>query len=187
MLVHPRTSPRPMRTILYPVTAQSTLPHSTSIRSSIQPQLRWFISRGNGILVPLIPADELPTEVQLQDVPRNMDFARIRNMECLGEYPYAGTYTLASASIFPTNRADSSLNASPHKQIQPTSSIQKQFLAPDAMVRSGSSNRSLPASGCPPGQVTAQEDTQVRRHSVPLEYADTTGRPSLTRLWRLIP
>lgn len=145
----------------YSVTARSTLPHSTSTRSSIQPQLRWFISRGNGILVPLLPADELPREVELQDVPRNIDFARVRNMECLGEIPYTGTYTLGPACIFPTKRAVSSLNASSTKQTQPASSVQKQFQAPDAMVRSGISNRSLPASGCLPSQATAQEDTQV--------------------------
>ncbi len=58
--------------------------------STLRP--KFCISRGNGILTPLIALDELPYDVRLQGIPRLMDASmeRIRSMECLGEFPSSG-------------------------------------------------------------------------------------------------
>ena len=56
-----------------------------------RPCPRWFISRGGGVVVPLIAADELPLEVKLVGVPRGMDLDGAARMEFLGEYRHDGS------------------------------------------------------------------------------------------------
>ena len=56
-----------------------------------RPCPRWFISRGGGVVVPLIAADELPLEVKLVGVPRGMDLDGAAGMKFLGEYRHDGS------------------------------------------------------------------------------------------------
>lgn len=116
------------------VSGPSTTPTMTP--SIQQPRLTRFISRSNGILVPLIPADELPFSVRLKGVPRAMSLAQTTGMQHAGTEPWTGScfrleesWPLRPSSSPPTH------NESPaQKQAeQPT----KQFLAPDAIVRLG--------------------------------------------------
>ena len=44
------------------------------------PRGQWFIGRGNGVFVPLIPVDELPTGVDLNDLPRQMTLGEVRSL-----------------------------------------------------------------------------------------------------------
>lgn len=54
-----------------------------------QPRPGWYISRANGLFVPLIALDELPESIQLRDVPRFMVHWQIAGMEYLGEFAAA--------------------------------------------------------------------------------------------------
>ena len=56
-----------------------------------RPYPRWFISRGNNVVVPLIAADELPLDVRLVGVPRGMDLDGAARMEYLGEFLHDGS------------------------------------------------------------------------------------------------
>ena len=56
-----------------------------------RPYPRWFISRGSGVVVPLIAADELPLDVKLVGVPRGMDLDGAARMEFLGEFLHDGS------------------------------------------------------------------------------------------------
>lgn len=115
-----------------PVQTESKLP------GRLRP--RWFISRGNGCCVPLIAADELPYEVQLQGAPRTMGMDGARGMEFLGEFPPSNrAYSLYSqlsidwkSDLFRTTSP--SATPTTHTSTQPALE-QKRFLAPDIMAR----------------------------------------------------
>ena len=55
------------------------------------PRVGWFISRGNGIYVPLIPVDELPSNVRLAGVPLTLDFHQTVGMHHVAVSPSTGT------------------------------------------------------------------------------------------------
>jgi len=57
-----------------------------SYRSAMS-HIRWFISRENGVLVPLGPIDELPCTIQLQGVPRALSRNNVKGKDFLGEVP----------------------------------------------------------------------------------------------------
>lgn len=101
---------------------------------------RWFISRGNGRCVPLIAADELPYEVQLQGAPRTMGMDRARGMEYLGESPPSNRAYSLDPQLSVDGKSDLFRTTSPsatpttHTSTQPTLQ-QKRFLAPDVMAR----------------------------------------------------
>ncbi|KAK1055711.1 hypothetical protein LTR74_015486 [Friedmanniomyces endolithicus] len=60
-----------------------------------QPRLLYFISRDTGIMVPLIPADELPFNVRLAGVPRVLRMEDMLGMHHVGMVAYTGmTYAL---------------------------------------------------------------------------------------------
>ncbi|KAK1818667.1 hypothetical protein LTR12_006852, partial [Friedmanniomyces endolithicus] len=60
-----------------------------------QPRPLYFISRDTGIMVPLIPADELPFNVRLAGVPRVMQMEDTLGMHHVGTVSYTGmTYAL---------------------------------------------------------------------------------------------
>lgn len=54
------------------------------------PRLKYFISRSNGKIVPLIPADELPYKVRLFEVPRVMRMEQTEGMTHVGMHPTTG-------------------------------------------------------------------------------------------------
>ena len=62
----------------------------TTINSHFQPRPYWYITRGNGISTPLIPADQLPYNVNLRGVPRRIIPSQTRNMNNVGHLPYDG-------------------------------------------------------------------------------------------------
>jgi hypothetical protein len=56
------------------------------------PRLCYFISRSNGNIVPLVPADELPYSVRLTGVPRAMKMEQTCGMNHVGAHPFTGQY-----------------------------------------------------------------------------------------------
>ena len=52
----------------------------------------WYISRGQGVNVPLVAVDELPIGVDICGVPRQLDDPEAEHMECLGQVPPTGTF-----------------------------------------------------------------------------------------------
>jgi len=59
---------------------------------SDSPRPLYFISRGNGILTPLIAADELPQFLKIVGVPATIAMAETANMVCLGERYHSGNF-----------------------------------------------------------------------------------------------
>jgi hypothetical protein len=49
-------------------------------------QAKFFVTRPNGNIVPLIAMDELPTTVLIRDVPRNLELHKTVNMTNVGQY-----------------------------------------------------------------------------------------------------
>ena len=86
---------------------------------------RWFISRDNGVMVPLIVADELPEGIRLQGVSRSLTLGEVRGMECLGGFPPTTTvYNVESGSAHPV------IPCAPE-----AAQAQSRFRAPGAIVR----------------------------------------------------
>lgn len=56
------------------------------------PQLRYFISRNNGTIVPLLPADELPYNIRLEGVQRVMKMENASGMTLVGTLPFTGRF-----------------------------------------------------------------------------------------------
>ncbi|KAF2231695.1 hypothetical protein EV356DRAFT_535209 [Viridothelium virens] len=71
-------------------------PSAASARSSSftsgprQAKPAWYITRGNGILTPLIPADELPHEVRLRGISRQISSTETQAMNHVGHMPHNG-------------------------------------------------------------------------------------------------
>lgn len=69
----------------------------TKLHKENEPRPGWFVSRGNGLFVPLIALDELPESMQLRNVPRFMLAQQTVGMEFLGEFAASGyTYEMVS-------------------------------------------------------------------------------------------
>lgn len=80
-----------------PVQPPSTPPASPLYQA---PQLRYFISRNNGTLVPLVPADELPYNIRLEGVQRVMTMENASGMTLVGTLPFTGRlFKLHTSSI----------------------------------------------------------------------------------------
>lgn len=58
--------------------------------NEFSPRILYFISRSNGTLVPLIPADELPFNIRLLGVPRILSPDQIYGLQHVGSVPYTG-------------------------------------------------------------------------------------------------
>ena len=54
-------------------------------------ELHFFVSRDDGSLVPLVPIDELPSEVRLIGVPQKLNFGQTKEMTFLGHFPTPGS------------------------------------------------------------------------------------------------
>lgn len=70
----------------------STEKYDRSTLPSQSPRLCYFISRSNGNIIPLIPADELPYSVKLMGVPRAMKMEQSCGMHHVGTHPFTGQY-----------------------------------------------------------------------------------------------
>lgn len=56
----------------------------------------WFIQRDNGAYVPVIPVDELPPDITLEEAPRCLTMEDAQGMKFLGKLAFSGqTYSLA--------------------------------------------------------------------------------------------
>ena len=86
-----------------------------------QPGLIWFMSRGNDVYVPLVPVDELPREIELKGVPRQVNKDNLKKTglqwaNFLGEVMGTGsTLSLdASSAVFNSRTESNSLRSSPN-------------------------------------------------------------------------
>lgn len=75
--------PRPLQFSPPQAAACASAPRS-STDDGLRP--RWYIYRGS-YATPLIPADELPVGVEVENLSRTMTLNQVRSMECLGEIP----------------------------------------------------------------------------------------------------
>ncbi|KAI9684976.1 MAG: hypothetical protein M1820_010856 [Bogoriella megaspora] len=82
---------------------------------AVGPRPYWFVTRGNGIRSPLIPADELPYGLHLQGVPRQISHVESRNMKDVGYMPYGGlVYVHARlSSLISSSQSPQGRSASP--------------------------------------------------------------------------
>lgn len=127
-----------------PTPPPKNLPHQL-------PRLAFFISRNNGNIVPLIPADELPYSVRLSGIQRSMRMENTCGMQHVGNLPFTGQYFRLEAENL---QQDILTNASHHK-IKSVNSA-KQFLAPDAMIRQNTGDSTAsPTTSLPTADPTA--------------------------------
>jgi len=116
-----------------------------------QPRPQYFISRVNGPLVPLIPADELPFNIRLQNVPRTLPFDQTYGMQYIGTVPSTGlTYKLEDDSVAlqrsvsqPSAPLANGSSPAPVCSQSDKATPMKQFLAPDAAVRQTLAQKAL--------------------------------------------
>jgi hypothetical protein len=130
-----------------PTPPQKNLPHQP-------PRISFFISRNNGNIVPLIPADELPYSVRLSGVQRSMRMENTCGMQHVGKLPFTGQYFRLEAE---TLQQAINTNANHHKINSAISA--KQFLAPDAMIRQNTGD-STPS---PTTSLPATDQTAIRQ------------------------
>jgi hypothetical protein len=127
-----------------PTPPQKNLPHQP-------PRISFFISRNNGNIVPLIPADELPYSVRLSGVQRSMRMENTCGMQHVGNLPFTGQYFRLEAE---TLQQAINTNANHHKINSAVSA--KQFLAPDAMIRQNTGDSTpSPTTSLPTSDQTA--------------------------------
>lgn len=62
--------------------------------SEIRPQ--FFVVRENNSITPLIALDELPNEIRIQGVPRNLSLAETGGMTNVGTRPARGVYYIVN-------------------------------------------------------------------------------------------
>ncbi|KAK5727455.1 hypothetical protein LTR15_003351 [Elasticomyces elasticus] len=132
----------------------STIPYQPAYQSfhpgrTVSPRPLYFISRDTGIMVPLVPADELPFNVRLAGVPRVMQIEETFGMQHIGMAPYSGmVYNLErdihtgaklSDTVIsqPTHSftATTAPNFPPCGHARTQSSTPIKYLAPDAHAR----------------------------------------------------
>ncbi|KAK4556565.1 hypothetical protein LTR86_006136 [Recurvomyces mirabilis] len=105
-----------------------------------QPRPQFFLSRSNtGLLVPLVPADELPFNISLQGVPRVMRAADTVGMQCVGYVPYVGTTYKLEREIYHNTSGvgiDGKSGFAGHAMAHASGApMQTTFLAPDHFAR----------------------------------------------------
>lgn len=116
------------------------------------PRPKWFISRGADIYTALIPADELPTNVNIQGVSRNMTVDQVVGMTLVAETGKSTQrYSLDKTPYLPGLGVDSVMSSpvlSPSRNFfAPTTPQSKQFLAPDTNVAVGAPTKIFPSDG----------------------------------------
>lgn len=110
-----------------------------------QPRLLYFISRSNGVFVPLIPADELPFNVRLQGVSRVLTLDQTPGMQHVATAPYTGlTFNLEHDVAM--QRSTSQPETATHSR-SPSNPESKHFLPPDALARLAIANCAIVGAG----------------------------------------
>ncbi|KAI7210739.1 hypothetical protein KC333_g8073 [Hortaea werneckii] len=135
-----------------------------------QPRPLYFISRNNGILVPLVPADELPYTIRLQGLPRVLRFDQTVGMQHVGTAPYTGmTFKIEDEGAYrSTSQPPGGLHArSQSALVNPV----KKYLAPDALARQAlaqtANNQHAP--------ITALETSNLSAHEASSNWRSTTS------------
>ena len=139
--------------------------------SSTTPRIAYFISRTNGSLVPLVPADELPYSIRLQGLPRILRADQTYGMQQVGVLSYTGNLFKLEHEI-PMVRSTSQPQ-SPTIGRNHTSSPSNQFMPPDALVRQAAANSA--GAG-----VTTEQYTMPKRPMSAHELATTNWRKTPT-------
>ncbi|KAI7192095.1 hypothetical protein KC343_g1430 [Hortaea werneckii] len=140
-----------------------------------QPRPIYFISRNNGVIVPLVPADELPYTIRLQGLPRVLRFDQTVGMQHVGTAPYTGmTFKIEDEGAHrSTSQPPGGLHArSQSALVHPG----KKYLAPDALARQAltqTANSQL-------ASVTALEASKVSAHEASSNWRSTssTSKPT---------
>ncbi|KAI6913582.1 hypothetical protein KC318_g11039 [Hortaea werneckii] len=140
-----------------------------------QPRPLYFISRNNGVLVPLLPADELPYTIRLQGLPRVLRFDQTVGMQHVGTAPYTGmTFKIEDEGA---HRSTSQPPCGHHARSQSAVvNPVKKYLAPDALARQAlaqtANNQHAP--------VTALEASNLSAHEASSNWRSTasTSRPT---------
>ncbi|KAK4996120.1 hypothetical protein LTR66_004207 [Elasticomyces elasticus] len=137
--------------------------------SGLRPQ--HFISRGNGVFVPLIAADELPISLQLEGVSRAIGIEQARGMQYLGDIAPSGHFytvvSLGSPGFVPHFPNTYQHPASAARASNMGSGFAKQNLAPDAMARQApgqvASHLRMASGGLAQGTRTSSATPEWRR------------------------
>ncbi|GAB1740253.1 hypothetical protein NU219Hw_g5369t1 [Hortaea werneckii] len=141
-----------------------------------QPRPLYFISRNNGVLVPLVPADELPYTIRLQGLPRILRFDQTVGMQHVGTAPYTGmTFKIEDEGAHrSTSQPPGGLHARSHSAlVNPV----KKYLAPDALARQAlaqtANNQQAPVTVLEPFKMSAHEASSNWRSTT-----STTPKPT---------
>ncbi|KAK5127173.1 hypothetical protein LTR85_008534 [Meristemomyces frigidus] len=150
-----------------------------------QPRPLYFLSRNNGLLVPLIPADELPFNVRLQGIQRVMQFDQTYGMQHVGTAPYTGIIFKLENDTAMMQRSNSQPPVASHVRSQSSTPVNpfKQYLAPDALARqalaqSANDQAAAASSTTPPRPVSTHETASNWRSNIPTSAP--TSAPTFT-------
>ena len=130
------------------------------------PRPRWFLSRGKGTFVPLIPADELPPGIHLVGAPREMTIASAVGMEFVGEFPLPQRHYVLETNK-PGQLSDSNVDSSPPS---PTLGAENETGVQSRRRNSLSQNLDL--------QATSRADIAESPQSAPWRHQTSTQSPS---------
>ncbi|KAI6813237.1 hypothetical protein KC332_g2398 [Hortaea werneckii] len=135
-----------------------------------QPRPLYFISRNNGVLVPLVPADELPYTIRLQGLPRVLRFDQTVGMQHVGTAPYTGmTFKMEDEGA---HRSTSQPPGGVHGRSQSALvSPVKKHLAPDALARQVLAQ----TANKQPAPVTASEASKTSAHEASSNWRSTAS------------
>ncbi|KAK5164781.1 uncharacterized protein LTR77_009445 [Saxophila tyrrhenica] len=143
-----------------------------------QPRIVYYIARNNGTIVPLIPADELPFNIRLQNVPRVLGADQIYGMQHVGSAPFTGfTFKLEHADHVYRPMSQPPPGPPGHTRNW-SGSEPKNFLPPDALARQALAGTPPPTyqaklHSFPPRPVSAHESAPNWR-SKPSPTSDPT-------------
>ncbi|KAI6817676.1 hypothetical protein KC332_g11418 [Hortaea werneckii] len=141
-----------------------------------QPRPLYFISRNNGVLVPLVPADELPYTIRLQGLLRVLRFDQTVGMQHVGTAPYTGmTFKIEEDGVHrSTSQPPTGLHSrSQSALVNPV----KKYLAPDALARQALAQ----TANIQPAPITALETSRISAHEASSNWrsnASTTANPT---------
>ncbi|RMZ15610.1 hypothetical protein D0860_01535 [Hortaea werneckii] len=141
-----------------------------------QPRPLYFISRNNGVLVPIVPANELPYTIRLQGLPRVLRFDQTVGMQHVGTAPYTGmTFKMEDEGA---HRSTSQPPGGLHGRSQSALvSPVKKYLAPDALARQVLAQ----TANKQPAPVTASEASKTSAYEASSNWrstASTTANPT---------
>ncbi|KAI7329598.1 hypothetical protein KC315_g6077 [Hortaea werneckii] len=141
-----------------------------------QPRPLYFISRNNGVFVPLVPADELPYTIRLQGLPRVLRFDQTVGMQHVGTAPYTGmTFKIEDEGAHrSTSQPPGGLHArSQSALVNPV----KKYLAPDALARQALAQ----TANSQQASISASEACKMSAHEASSNWrstASTTSKPT---------